>query len=87
MHRLELKFDRVFDVVNIEENVAHDAMNKLRLIYQYIKGASTNACKMDCSQSVNEIPQQNNLMKELVDAVKYSNENIRKVVTNFDSVI
>ncbi|XP_037041346.1 fibrinogen alpha chain-like isoform X2 [Bradysia coprophila] len=86
MHRLEVKFDRVFDAANFEENVAHDVMDKLRLIYKYIKGSSTNDCQTDCSPSVNEMPQ-NNFMRELVDAVKYSNENIMRVANNFDMVM
>lgn len=85
LRRLEVKFDRVFGAVNFEENVANEVSNTLRLIYQHMKSNPTNAHQTDCSSSVNGMPQ-NDLMRELVDAVKYTNENMRKLVTNFDMV-
>lgn len=89
LHRLERKFDRILDTVDFDENVKlhdiRDVVQKLNIIHQHIRGPSENAVATKCTSDV-ETPQ-NNLMRDLVAAVHYSNENIRKLASNVDQVI
>lgn len=89
IRRLESKVDRILDTADFEEhakaNDIRDMMKKMNLIQQNIGGSAENAFTTKCT-SDNEMPQ-NNLMRELVAAVQYSNENIKKLTSNFDQVI
>lgn len=89
IRRLESKVDRILDTADFEENVKakdiRDMMKKMNPIHQNVGGSADNVFTTKCT-SDNEMPQ-NNLMRELVAAVQYSNENIRKLASNFEQVI
>ncbi len=77
------------ETVEFEENIIHDVVMQLDQIHQYIRAGPIHhdSYPSGCSpQSMNEMPE-NDLMRELVASVRYSNKKLRKLVENFDQVI
>lgn len=89
LNRLEMKFDRILDRVDFDDNVnMRDIRDVMKKLHRCIGDSSENAFKATtckCDSESSEMPQ-NNLLRELVAAVGFSNENLRKLDSNVEQV-